>query len=86
MEVLALPPMQALAGVSKHKCLPRGQYEFVMRDAFCDCICCGAGQGHFTVKVGGQEIPHGGRCQKEKRCRVQVAPRYDRDMSDRACA
>jgi hypothetical protein len=85
-EVLASLPMQALAAVSERKCLPRGQYEFVLRDAFGDGICCGAGQGHFAVKVDGREILHGGCFQKEKRYRIQVAPRYERDMSDRARA
>jgi hypothetical protein len=68
------------------KCLPRGQYEFVLRDAFGDGICCGAGQGHFAVKADGRKILHWGCFQKEKRYRIQVAPRYERDMSDRARA
>ena len=54
--MLVSPTMQALAAVSKRKCLPRGQYKFVMRDTFCDCICYGAGQGHFAVKVNGLDI------------------------------
>ena len=58
----------------------------MLRNVFCNCICCGAGQGPFVVKVDGWKILHGGCFQKEKPYRVQVATQYDWDIPGRAWA
>ena len=79
----ASPTLKALVPVSKKVCLPQDQYDFVMKDKYGDGICCGSGDGYFTVELDGREIVRGSHFQFEKRFTIQVNPPFERNMSNR---
>jgi len=41
-------------------CIPFGEYEFTIEDAWGDGICCGHGEGFYTLEYNGVEIKSGG--------------------------
>ncbi|MCI4669414.1 MAG: T9SS type A sorting domain-containing protein [Bacteroidia bacterium] len=46
--------------VTVTECLPDGCYDFTIFDAFGDGICCGYGNGSYTVTGGGNTVASGG--------------------------
>jgi len=40
-------------------CVSPGAYEFTINDSFGDGICCGYGEGHYSVKYGGALVKYG---------------------------
>ena len=42
------------------ECLPDGCYDFIINDVFGDGICCGYGNGSFTVTANGSTVASGG--------------------------
>ncbi len=46
--------------VSITECLVDGCYDFTINDAFGDGICCGYGNGSYTVTAGGSTVASGG--------------------------
>lgn len=42
------------------ECLPDGCYDFIINDAFGDGICCGYGNGSYTVTANGLTVASGG--------------------------
>ncbi len=45
---------------TKTICLPSGDYQFVINDSYGDGICCGLGQGNYTLTSNGKTLATGG--------------------------
>eukprot|EP00970_Alexandrium_tamarense_P007375 scaffold1339_cov207-Alexandrium_tamarense.AAC.29 len=69
-------PLGTYAGLTSPKstevCLPKGKYDFVVKDKYGDGMCCMAGKGYFKVSLDGSELFRGGNFQTEKRFSIQV--------------
>eukprot|EP00578_Thalassiosira_sp_NH16_P009118 CAMPEP_0181115294 /NCGR_PEP_ID=MMETSP1071-20121207/21355_1 /TAXON_ID=35127 /ORGANISM="Thalassiosira sp., Strain NH16" /LENGTH=407 /DNA_ID=CAMNT_0023199491 /DNA_START=184 /DNA_END=1404 /DNA_ORIENTATION=- len=82
-QVATSPNLKALVPVSKKVCLPSGQYEVVLRDKYGDGLCCGSGNGYFTIDLDGREIIRGTHFKFQQRYKVHVKPRFEDNMSAR---
>merc|ERR1712192_59082 len=55
-------------------CLDNGRYIFTISDSHGDGMCCGNGQGSYTLTLGGHVLRHGGEFGKSETTVVEVGP------------
>ena len=81
--VATSPTMMKETPVSKKVCLPRGQYEFVIKDSFGDGLCCGSGNGEYYISMDGKVLIRKTHFLSEKRHKIQVKPNFRARMNAR---
>merc|ERR1712192_284558 len=55
-------------------CLDNGRYIFTISDTEGDGMCCGNGQGSYTLTLGGHVLRHGGEFGESETTAVEVGP------------
>merc|ERR1712192_239758 len=55
-------------------CLDNGRYIFTISDSHGDGMCCGNGQGGYTLTLGGHVLRHGGEFGESETTAVEVGP------------
>merc|ERR1712192_174958 len=55
-------------------CLDNGRYIFTISDSHGDGMCCGNGEGGYTLTLGGHVLRHGGEFGESETTAVEVGP------------
>ncbi|KAL7534072.1 hypothetical protein ACHAWF_004711 [Thalassiosira exigua] len=68
---------------ASRKCVPHGNYTFVVRDGYGDGMCCRYGKGFFRVHLDDRLVLNGGSYNKEVRETLRIGYDPAGDMTER---